>query len=344
MKCNRENDGRKYDHHTLQVMRMQAIKAVQGGQSATEVAKADGINRQTIYRWMANYLSGGQEALLAKPIPGRPSKLSDKQMRWIAEAVGNDTPQQYEFEFALWTLKIIGTLIQKQFDIKLSINTLSRVMKLLGFTAQKPLYQAWQQDEKLVRQWEEDIYPEIKREAKKAGATIYFADESGIRSDYHTGHTWAPKGESPVITTTGSGYSVNMISAVSAQGQLRFMLTQRTVTAVIFREFLKRLMIGTNKPVFVIVDGHPTHKAKLVKKYVESLNGRLQLFILPPYSPHLNPDETLWADVKREIGRKTVNSLEEMRSHALSALRRLQKTPRLIQSFFDQPACQDARI
>ena len=108
---------------------MQAIKAVQGGQSATEVAKADGVNRQTIY-----------------------------------------------------PLKIIGALIKKQFDIKLSINTLSRVMKFLGFTAQKPLYQAWQQDEKLVPQWEEDIYPEIKREAKKAGATIYFADESGIRS------------------------------------------------------------------------------------------------------------------------------------------------------------------
>jgi len=217
-------------------------------------------------------------------------------------------------------------------------------MKLLGFTAQKPLYQAWQQDEKLVRQWEEEIYPEIKREAKKVGATIYFADESGIRSDYHTGHTWAPKGETPVITATGSRYSVNMISAVSAQGQLRFMLTKGTVTATVFREFLKRLMVGTNKPVFVVVDGHPTHKAKLVKKYIESLNGQLKLFILPPYSPQLNPDETVWAHVKREIGRKTVNSLEEMRSHALSALRRLQKTPRLIKSFFDQPECQYARI
>jgi transposase len=119
MKCKRENDGRKYDHHTLQVMRMQAIKAVQGGQSATEVAKAYGINRQTIYRWMSNYLSGGQNALLAKPISGRPSKLSEKQMKWITEAVRNDTPQQYEFEFALWTLKIIGALIKKRFDIKL---------------------------------------------------------------------------------------------------------------------------------------------------------------------------------------------------------------------------------
>ena len=111
-----------------------------------------------------------------------------------------------------------------------------------------------------IKKGPDEAKEEIKREAKKAGATIYFADESGIRSDYHTGHTWAPKGETPVITATGSGYSVNMISAVSAQGQLRFMLTQRTVTAVIFREFLKRLMIGTNKPVFVVVDSHPTHK------------------------------------------------------------------------------------
>lgn len=153
---------------------MQAIKAVQEGQSATDVAKTLGINRQTIYRWMANYLSGGQKALQAKPISGRPSKLTEDQMQWIAEAVRNDTPQQYEFEFALWTLKIIGELIKRQFDIKLSINTLSRVMKLLGFTAQKPLYQAWQQDEKLVQQWEHEIYPEIKREAKKIGATIYW--------------------------------------------------------------------------------------------------------------------------------------------------------------------------
>jgi len=344
MKCKRDNDGRKYDHHTLQVMRMQAIKAVQGGQSATDVAKTLGINRQTIYRWMANYLSGGQKALKAKPIPGRPPKLTPEQMQWIAEAVRENTPQQYQFEFALWTLKIIGALIERQFKIKLSINTLSRVMKLLGFSTQKPLYQAWQQDEKLVRQWEEELYPEIRREAKRVGATIYFADESGVRSDYHTGHTWAPKGETPVLSVTGRRFSLNMISAVSPQGKLRFMIHQGSVTAKVFREFLKRLMVGATKPVFLIVDGHPIHKAKLVKKYVESLDGMLKLFFLPPYSPQLNPDETVWAHVKREIGKKTVGSLEEMRAHAISALRRLQKMPNLVKSFFDQPECQYARI
>ncbi|MGB0713497.1 MAG: helix-turn-helix domain-containing protein, partial [Gammaproteobacteria bacterium] len=139
MKCKRDNDGRKYDHQTLEAMRLQAIKAIRNGQSATEVAKAFGINRRTVYGWMAKYLSGGQKALKAKPIPGRPSKLTTEQMQWIAEAVRENTPQQYQFEFALWTLKIIGALIERQFDVKLSINTLSRVMKLLGFSTQKPL-------------------------------------------------------------------------------------------------------------------------------------------------------------------------------------------------------------
>ena len=344
MKCKRDNDGRKYDHQTLQAMRMQAVKAIRGGQSATEVAKAFGINRRTVYGWMAKYISGGQNALKAKPIPGRPSKLTTEQMQWIAKTVRDNTPQQFQFEFALWTLKIIGALIEKQFGTKLSVNTLSRVMKLLGFSTQKPLYQAWQQDEKLIQQWEHEIYPEIRKEAKRVGATIYFVDESGVRSDYHTGHTWAPKGETPVLTATGRRFSLNMISAVSAQGQLRFMLHQGSVTATVFREFLKRLMVGATKPVFVIVDGHPTHKAKLVKKYVESLNGKLKLYFLPPYSPQFNPDETVWAYVKREIGKKTVNSLEEMRAHALSALRRLQKMPKLVKSFFDQPEVQYARI
>lgn len=152
MRCQRDNDGRKYDHHTLQTMRLRAVKAIRNGQSATEVAKAYGVNRRTVYGWMAKYLSGGQQALMAKPIPGRPSKLSTEEMQWIAEAVRTNTPQQYEFEFALWTLKLVGELVERQFSKRLSVNTLSRVMKLLGFTAQKPLYQAWQQDTKLVHQ------------------------------------------------------------------------------------------------------------------------------------------------------------------------------------------------
>lgn len=118
-----------------------------------------------------------------------------------------------------------------------------------------------------------------------------FADEAGIRSDYHTGTTWAPVGQTPVVEVTGRRFSCNMISAVSPRGEFRFMIHEGSVTATTFKGFLTRLMVGASKPIFLIVDGHPIHKSKLVKDYVASLDGRLKLFYLPPYAPQLNPDE-----------------------------------------------------
>jgi len=342
MKCKRSSDGRQLDHHTLQVMRQQAVKAVREGEPVTSVAAALGMNPRTIFSWLAKFAEGGQNALLAKPISGRPPKISADEMRWLAQAVRDHSPQQFKFEFGLWTLSLIGELIKRQFGKSLALASVSRVMKLLGFSVQKPLYQAWQQDPTLVHEWETRIYPTIKAQARAAGATIYFADEAGIRSDYHTGTTWAPVGETQVVAVTGRRFSFNMISAVSPRGDFRFMIHEGSVTAPTFKEFLTRLMIGASKPIFVIVDGHPIHKSKLVKDYVESLGGMLKLFYLPPYSPQLNPDEQVWAHVKRQVSRQLVQNLDDMKKLALGALRRIQKLPALVKSFFRQPECEYA--
>lgn len=323
-------------------MRQQAIKAVGEGQAVASVAAAFGLSVTTIFRWLAKFADGGHNALLAKPIPGRPPKVSTEEMQWIAQAVKDKTPQQFKFEFGLWTLSLMRELINRQFGKSLSLESVRRVMKLLGFSAQKPLSQAWQQDAVLVQKWETETYPAIKAEAKAAGANIYFADEAGIRSDYHTGTTWAPIGETPVVAVTGSRFSFNMISAVSPRGDFRFMIHEGTVDATVFKEFLKRLMIGATKPVFVVVDGHSTHKAKLVKEYVASLNGMLKLFYLPPYSPHLNPDEQVWAHVKRQVSKQFVQDKEGMKKLALGALRRIQKLPAMVKSFFKQQECRYA--
>ena len=165
----------------------------QGGtrrRAGASVAAAFGLSVRTIFGWLAKFAEGSQNALLAKPIPGRPPKISADEMRWIAQTVRGNSPQQFKFEFGLWTLSLIGELIKRQFGKSLSLASVSRVMKLLGFSAQKPLYQAWQQDGQLVQQWEAETYTAIKARARAEGATIYFADEVGIRSDYHTGTTW----------------------------------------------------------------------------------------------------------------------------------------------------------
>ncbi len=107
-----------------------------------------------------------------------------------------------------------------------------------------------------------------------------------------------------------------MISAVSPRGLMRFMVTKGSVTAAVFMEFLQRLLINAPGPVFVIVDGHPTHKAKSVKKFVEAQRGNLKLFYLPAYSPELNPDELVWNDLKNNcVGRKILTSREELQGH-----------------------------
>ncbi|WP_234485026.1 IS630 family transposase [Noviherbaspirillum pedocola] len=323
-------------------MRQQAIRAVREWQTVTSVAAAFGLNVRTAFNWLAKYSDGGDEALLAKPISGRPAKVSDEEMHWIAQAVRDHTPQHFELEYGLWTLSLIAKLIHRQFGKSMSLAAVSRIMKLLGFSAQKPLYQAWQQDAAMVRRWETKTYPQIKAEARATGAMVYFADEAGIRSDYHTGTTWAPVGETPVVAVTGRRFSLNMISAVSPRGDFRFMVHEGTVTAPVFKDFLSRLMIGATRPVFVIVDGHPIHKSRLVQDYVDGLNGQLRLFYLPPYAPHLNPDEQVWAHVKRRVSKQMVQGKDDMKKLALGALRRLQKLPRLVRSFFLQPECQYA--
>ena len=172
MKCKRETDGRSFDHLPLQQMRQQAVKSVRSGMQVKELALAYGVNTRTVFRWLADFVSGGQNALLAKEIPGRPRLLTEAEMRWIARAIRENTPQQFKFEFGLWPLALIGHLIHRQFGKKLSRATVQRAMKALGFSVQKPLYQAWQQAPVLVREWEQETWSAIRAEAKAVGASI----------------------------------------------------------------------------------------------------------------------------------------------------------------------------
>lgn len=340
MKAKRESDGRQHDHQVLEVMRQQAVKAVREGVSPADVATTFGVNRVTVYRWIAAFNQGGQKALLAKPVPGRPSSLSESELAWLYRNIADHTPQQFRFEFGLWTIGLIRRLIHHHLGKSLSVATVHRIVRNLGFTPQKPLYRAWQQDATLVRTWENETFPQIRARAKALKATIYFADEAGLRSDYHTGTTWSLRGSTPVVQPTGRRFSLNMLSAISPRGEMRFMVHQGTADTAVFITFLKRLLIGATHPVFLIVDGHPIHKSKKVRQFVEHTQGQLELFFLPPYAPQLNPDETVWAHVKRSVSRKIVENFDDMKRLASSALASLQKQPGKIRSFFQHPECR----
>ena len=332
------NDGRRLDHKTLEAIRIRAVEQVQAGESPEVVIRALGFSRTCIYNWLAAYRAGGWHALRAKPLHGRPRLLSGRDMKWIYDTVTRRNPLQYKFEFALWTRRMIQVLIRKRLGVKLSLASIGRLLAQMGLTCQKPLARAFQQNPALVEKWLREEYPAIRARARRIGAEIYFGDEAGIRSDFHAGKTWAPKGQTPVIRVTGARFGLNMISAVSPKGQLRFMVIEGKVAGKQFCEFIRRLVYNSSRPIFLIVDGHPVHRCARVKRLVQSLGGKIELFFLPPYSPELNPDEHVWNDLKNNgIGRMAISGARDMKQKVVGHLKRMQRMPELIRSFFRAP-------
>lgn len=328
-------DGRKLSHAALEEIRIRAVKCVEAGESPEVVIEALGFHRSAIYKWIALYREGGIEALKGRKAAGPSPKLDGKQLRHLYVIITSNNPLQLGFEFALWTRAMIREVIRDQFGVRLSDVSVGRLLRKLGLSPQRPLRKAYQRDEEKVEAWRKTACPEIQKLAKKDGATIYFGDEASVRSDTHSGTSWAPTDETPVIETTGARFSINMVSAVSAKGLLRFMTFQGRMNGDRFIEFLKRLTYRATAPIFLILNGHPVHKSKRVKDYVASTNGGLRLFILPPYSPHLNPDEWVWNWLKRhKIGKARVSGPGQVRTLVDRYLRRLQKLPVLIRGFF----------
>ena len=311
-------DGRKLKHEVLTELRKRAVARVQSGESPEVVIRAMGFNRASIYNWLSMYRAGGWDALEARKRGGRPRKLNGRIIRWVYRVVVGSDPRQYKFPFALWTRNAIATLIYQRYDIRLSANSVGRLLVQLGITPQKPLWRAYQQDPERVRRWVEEEYPSIAKETKQLGAEIWFGDELGLRSDFHAGTTWGRKGQTPVVRTTGTRYRLNMISVVNRRGRMRFMIEKSRLNGEVICRFLDRLMVGSSKPIFLIWDGHPNHKSTTVAEKVRSYKGKLRVYLLPGYSPELNPGEGVWREVKSHwVGRAGVFTFADMKSKAL---------------------------
>jgi transposase len=329
-------DARQLDHKTLTELRKRAVSSVQEGQSPEVVAKVLGISRGTIYGWLALYRNGGWGALDARKRGGRRPKLDAKALRWIYDTVTLKNPLQLKFTFALWTAKMLVQLIYQKYGIKLSKSSVCRLLNQLGLTPQRPIWRAYQQKPEEVRKWLEEEYPRIRALARKEKALIFFGDEAGVRSDHHAGTTWGEKGKTPIVSSTGARFGLNILSAVSAQGEFRFMTVKGRTGADQFIEFIKRLIHGVDRKIFLIVDGHPAHKAKKVMRFADSISDRFRLFFLPPYSPELNPDERAWNDLKNNgVGKQIITTSENLFKAVISYLRFIQKSPMRVRSYFN---------
>lgn len=336
-----KRDGRQLAHNTLEEMRVMAVKRMNEGEHPAAVAASFGMNRSWGYKCRAAAKGRGRglKALRSTKGTGRPRKLSAAQEGQVFRWVNGKRPDQYGFDFGLWTRQIVQELVFTRFAVSLSLASIGVLLARLGLTAQKPLERAYQRDPEAVELWKSKTFPAIAAEAKISGAEILFWDESGFRADAVHGKTWAPRGQTPVIERPGQRQSISAASAVSAKGGFWFATYQGGLTGELFVELLKKMMHRRKKPVRLIVDGLPAHKKALVKDYVASTAGKLTLHFLPGYAPDLNPDELVWSHAKRTgVARSPLKAGEKLQCRVEEQLQNIANNTALVKSFFRHPS------
>lgn len=319
-------------------IRFKAVKAVLADTKQVEVAKIFGVTRQAVGKWVKAHKTHGTKAIKAKP-QGRPKggSLLPWQAAQIVRTIMDRTPEQLKLPFYLWTREAVVSLIDQRFGIRLSIWTVGRYLASWQFTPQKPVRRAFEKNPTQVRHWLEEKYPEIRKQAKREKAEIYWGDEMGLRSDHVVGRTYGRRGHTPVIHGTGQRFGCNMISAISNRGRLNFMVFRKIFLVEVFLDFLKRLLRQINRKIFLIVDGHPVHRSRKVKKWLKHNECHIRLFFLPSYSPELNPDEILNQDVKSNaVGRRRAHNQNELMANVRSYLRSRQRKPNIVRNYFKE--------
>ena len=336
-----KTDTRKLKPEIQEHLRKQIIQLRKSGKSNKEIAEIVGIHHTNVCKIYAAYKKGGLKAIESKTRGRRTGTcrtLDPSQEKQLKRAMTDKTPDQLKIPFALWTRRAVKDLIRQLFSIDMPIRTVGEYLGRWGFTPQKPLRRAYEQNPKAVQQWLENEYPSIVEMAKKEQAEINWGDETGLCNTDHQGRGYSPKGQTPVICLNAKRERVSLISAITNQGKVRFMLYDKAMNAQIFIKFCNRLIKDAGKKVYLILDNLRVHHSNIVKDWVEKHKDRIQLFYLPSYSPELNPDEYLNCDLKAGVYSKApARSKSELKSHALSHLRMLQKKPQRVAKYFKHP-------
>jgi transposase len=329
-------DGRTLEHNTLEHIRIQAVRrVVEDGESPRLVMQSFGLCRTTIYPWLRDFKKHGWDALAESISEGPPPKFTAAQQQRVKRWILGKDPRQYGFDFGLWTRRIVQQLILEKLRVELCLTSVGKLLARLDITPQKPLRRAYERDPQAVALWLAETYPGLKRRAKREGAMIFFLDEAGFQSDPPLGRTCGLKGSTPVVKTSGQRQSINVISAVNARGAFWAATYEGKLNGESFVSFLQNFMKGRSGKVFLVLDGHPAHTAKVAESYVTSLGGRLEFHRLPTYAPDLNPDEFVWSHMKTNgVSKKPLKQNESLRQRVEEDLVKIHDNRPLVRSFF----------
>jgi transposase len=331
-------DARHLSAKAQEALRDRVVNAVENGMSKSEAARVFQVSRTAVHHWTKAVANGSTFSLKAKKRgPRASSRLLPHQAATAVRLMEQKCPDQLDLPFYLWTREAVQQFLAERFGLSVSVWTVGRYLKKWSFTPQKPLRRAYEQDPLAVKQWLEIEYPEICRQAHREKAEIHWGDEMGVRSDDQAGLSYGRVGQTPTVLGTGQRFGCNMISTITNRGKLCFKLFTQRFDSTVMLNFLRRLIRQCAQKVFLIVDGHPVHRSRAVRQWLEKHQQRIRIFFLPAYSPQLNPDELLNHDVKANaVKRQRAKNKTEMMDNIRSYLRSTQRQPHVVQNFFHE--------
>jgi len=339
-------DMRKLAPAAQEERRRQVIGLRQSGVSYAAIAAQVGLSQTGVFNICQRFAAKGETGLVSGKRGRKPDeqrRLTTAQEAEIKRLICRHLPDDLGLDFALWSRDAVRALIRRQYGVRLAVRTTGKYLARWGFTAQKPLRRAYEQNPAEVRHWLRHEYPAIVARARRARGVIFWGDETGLRADDVRGRSYAPRGKTPVVRPNHRRIGLGLISAVSTKGELRWKVLDGAIKAPVLICFLQRLIRDAGRKVFVILDRLPVHRSAVVRDWLARHKAQIEVFHLPSYSPELNPDEGLNADLKQHVTRKApLRSKQVLKQAAISHMHRLTKSPARVRSFFRQTSMRYA--
>lgn len=333
-----KTDARRLNQQAQYELRKQVVRLREKGLDNKTISEIVGLSQSHVSTIGKKFDRGGLDAI--KPGQrgrrhGAQRELTAEQEVGIQKLLVDKTPDQLKLSFALWTRDAVRLAIKQLYGRDLPLRTITDYLKRWGFTPQKPTKRAYEQNPKLVAQWHQVVYPEIQARARQEKAEIHWGDETGIQNDAYNAKGFAPKGKTPVVRINATKSRVNMISSITNRGKVRFMLYRETMTSQVLIKFMSRLIKDADRKVFLILDNLKVHHSQRVRDWLEDNKDRIEVFYLPSYSPELNPDEYLNADLKHNIrSGLPARTLKALEKKTRSFMRKLQNRPKHVCNYF----------
>ncbi len=319
-------------------LRKSIVRLHKKGMTVPQLVETLDISRSYVYSTLKKY---NEEGIVGIKSGKRGRRTGEKRVLTLAQekeitmTIIDKTPDQCSLPGCMWTRKNIALLIKDKYNIDMGLSTLGYYLSRWGFTVQRPVKRAYKQDAEKIDTWLNEEFAGITGRAQTEDAEIFFGDETGIQNTANYAKGYSLKGKTPVVYIESKKIKINMLSAISKRGKLRFMLYKDNMTSDKLIDFMGRLIRDADKKVFLILDNLKVHHSIKVRKWLNEHKDKIEVFYLPPYAPEYNPDELVNSDLKRSIGNSSIAKTEkELRHKARSCLKKLQLNKKKISSFF----------